>query len=1125
MESGPIRTKLIAVPVAALLVLGAVPTLFVVAPQHALTAAIMAWALALAMALGAYVSASKVSRRIRALHESLAPVADPNAASAPGTDELDALGESVRRALRFGEERESALHRSAEFLRFAQCAGGFGIFDLDLASGDIEATPLFFDIIGIPSHGVLFHRDDWLATVHGEDFEGVVHALSHAISSGLNFDAEYRSRTLDGSVRWLASRGEIARGADGAPARLIGTITDVTARKRLEESLQQKAESLSIAQTVAGIATMDLDLARQRWICSDNFYELVGLPAGLTLGDWDTRLRNIHPDDLERVHRAPLETTRERPTYRCAYRLKLADGRERWMGEKADVAFSADGKPVRITGALMDITQLKLAEAALTSTEKRLARTMRGTRDGVWEFDVAAGQFWFGPRFEELLGFGADELPRSLETFKRLIHPEHRDEALVAMDAHLVDDQPYDVEVRMQHKQGHYEWVRLRGQAERDSRDKPVWLAGSMQVVTDRKLAEQAALDAKLAAEAANRAKSTFLANVSHEIRTPMNGVIGMSQILAETRLDPTQREYVDIILGSAKSLLSLINDVLDISKIDAGHLELESVDFDLRDTVYDTAAASALQAAVKGIELVINIDAEVPVLTRGDPVRLGQIIMNLVGNAVKFTHEGHVLLHVSCSSAADGAALLKIEVTDTGIGIPADRLDRLFKSFSQVDSSTTRHYGGTGLGLSIVKRLTDILGGGVGVDSEPGRGSRFWVTLPVPAARQECEPSRLGAGRRVLVVDDLEVCRKGLATKLKLFGFEPVAVGGVDEALARLAAGESFDLVLADELMPGKGALDLLAALRTDPRHAKLPFVMLSLFGADYAAFASLPQRPDAMGLKPISAYKLATLLDHAFSGEASAAPSAAAPALPAASLRGYRILLVEDNPVNQRVAQRLLEKMAASVTVANNGTEALERFAEAPFDAVLMDCQMPVMDGFTAATRIRESEAQRGTGKRVPIIALTANVMNEDREQCLAAGMDAHLGKPIVPSQLIDCLERHLSGNKTVSDVDLKALHELTGGDADFERELIETFVASGDKCLEDIVAALRADDYDTVGKRAHTLKGASANIHAPRLSAAASHLESAARAKSLREIDGLVRELKENLRAVNAQLRAAG
>jgi two-component system sensor histidine kinase/response regulator len=571
---------------------------------------------------------------------------------------------------------------------------------------------------------------------------------------------------------------------------------------------------------------------------------------------------------------------------------------------------------------------------------------------------------------------------------------------------------------------GSVRWVASRGEIARGADGEPARLIGTITDVTVRKqleeslkqkadslsVAEQAALDAKLAAEAASRAKSTFLANVSHEIRTPMNGVIGMSQILAETRLDPTQREYVDIILGSAKSLLSLINDVLDISKIDAGHLELEDVDFDLRDVVYDTAAASALQAAVKGIELVINIDWDAPVLSRGDPVRLGQIIMNLVGNAVKFTHEGYVLLHVSGTSGARGIKLLKLEVSDTGIGIPADRLDRLFKSFSQVDSSTTRHYGGTGLGLSIVKSLVDTMGGEVGVTSEPGQGSRFWVTLPVPAAREEHEPSPLGAGRRVLVVDDLEVCRASLRTKLELFSFEPVTVGSVDEALARLEAGESFDIVLADELMPAKGGLDLLAALRADPRHAKLPFVMLSLFGADHTAIASLPQPPDAMGLKPIRAYKLATLLDHAHSGDALQAPSTAAPAYPAASLRGYRILLVEDNPVNQRVAQRLLEKMAADVTLANNGAEALERFAEGSFDAVLMDCQMPVMDGFTAAARIREAEDRSGTGKRVPIIALTANVMNEDREKCLAAGMDAHLGKPIVPSQLADCLERHL-------------------------------------------------------------------------------------------------------------------
>ncbi len=1125
MRSGSIRSKMIAVRAAALVIAVVLGAVLLAAPRHAMAVGLFACGLSIAIAVGALVRAIHLARRVGALRESLAPLVDPSTPPASGSDELGALTEGVRRALRFGQERESELHRSAEFLRFAQCAGGFGIFDLDLTSAEIEATPLFFEIVGLPSHGLSFHRDDWLATVHGEDFEAVVQALSHAIGSGLNFDAEYRTLSSDGSVRWIASRGEIARDANGEPARLIGTITDVTARRRLEESLKQKADSLSIAQAVAGIATMDLDIARrQRWICSDNFHELMGLSAAVPLGDWESRLRHVHPNDLERIRRAPLETTPGRPTYRCAYRLELGDGRERWMGEKADVTYGADGKAVRITGALMDITELKRAEAALTSTEKRLARTMRGTRDGVWEFDVAAGQFWFGPRFEELLGLDAGALARSREAFERLIHPQDRAAATAAMDDHLAHDRLFDVEVRMQHRHGHYEWVRLRAQAERDGHDKPVWLAGSLQLITDRKMAEQTALDAKLAAEAANRAKSNFLANVSHEIRTPMNGVIGMSQILAETRLDPTQREYVDIILGSAQSLLSLINDVLDLSKIDAGHLELESVDYDLRDVVYDTAAASALQAAVKGIELVINIDADVPVLSRGDPVRVGQIIMNLIGNAVKFPHEGHVLLHVSSDRGHDGLTFVRIEVSDTGIGIPADRLDRLFKSFSQVDASTTRNYGGTGLGLSIVKRLTESMSGEVGVASEAGKGSRFWVRLPVPAPRSQGAPSGIGGGKKVLVVDDLAVCREGLATKLRLFGFEPVTVGSVDEALARLDSVEGFDLVLADELMPSKGGLDLLAALKANPRHAKLPFVMLSLLGADPAALANLGHPPDAVALKPIRAYKLAVLVDQALCGRTQEAASAVVAATPTARLRGYRILLAEDNPVNQRVAQRLLQKMAADVIIANNGAEALERVAEGGLDAVLMDCQMPGMDGFTAAARIRAIEAQSGTPRRLPIIALTANVMSEDRERCLAAGMDAHLGKPIVPSQLADCLERYL-GKKSLHELDLSALHDITGGDAEFERELIETFVASGDRCLADIVEAMESSDYETLGRRAHALKGASANIYAHRLSAVAANLESAARSKSIREIDGLVRQVKENLRSVSEQLRKVG
>jgi CheY-like chemotaxis protein/anti-sigma regulatory factor (Ser/Thr protein kinase) len=520
---------------------------------------------------------------------------------------------------------------------------------------------------------------------------------------------------------------------------------------------------------------------------------------------------------------------------------------------------------------------------------------------------------------------------------------------------------------------------------------------------------------------------------------------------------------------------------------------------------------------------LIVDIDSEMPMLVRGDPGRLRQIIVNLLGNAIKFTHEGHVVLHADGTVDAQGRATLRIEVTDTGIGIPADRQDRLFKSFSQIDSSTTRHYGGSGLGLSIVKRLAELMGGAVGVRSEPGRGSSFWVTMGVDSLQKLPHREPVGLSRRILIVDDIPASRHSLAKKLQLSRFETVAVGGVDEALEQLAQDPAFDLVLADELMPVMGGLDLLAALRADPRLARLPFILLSLFGAEHDAM-SHACRPDAIGLKPIRAPALTSLIDQVLTGNMTRKTPLPPTMGINPTLKGQRILLVEDNPVNQRVAQHLLQKLAADVTLANNGADALQRLTESPYDAVLMDCQMPVMDGFTATRRIRESERQRDDGKRLPIIALTANVMSEDRENCIAAGMDAHLSKPIEPAQLIDCLSRYLKPHDDRPPVDMNALRELTGGDIEFERELVDTFVSSGDRCLADIASALHTRDFDTIGKRAHALKGASANIHAQALAAAASTLEHAARRNSVDQIDGLVRELREKLQAVNAELRTA-
>ncbi len=1021
-------------------------------------------------------------------------------------------------------EPDPQFRRSSDFLEFAQAAGGFGVFDLDLLSGEISGTPLFFELIGLESRRLTLAREDWVATIHPEDLEAVALALGAAIDTGTKYHCEYRALLLNGEVRWLSSRAQVMCDAEGSPIRAIGTLSDITERKQLEEQLRHATDSLNIAQAAAGLATFDFNFARNERICSDNFHALLGIPPSTKLDDLNFLLSRVHPDDVGRSRKAPLETTDEESSYRCEYRVLLDAGGERWIGEKATVTRNDAGEIVRITGAIVDISDLKRAEAALDSSQQRLERAIRGTQDGLWEIDLVTDAPWFGMRFEEMFGYSVGDLSASRQRFQALMHPEDREKVRTTMANHLEHDAVFDVEFRVLHKAGHYEWARSRAQVDRAPDGTPLRLAGSTQLITDRKLAEQATLDAKLAAEAANRAKSNFLANLSHEIRTPMNGVTGMAQILSESSLDDTQRECVDIIQGSAKALLSLINDVLDLSKIEADRLELENVDFDFRDMVYETVAAMALQSAVKGLELIVNVGIDVPVIIRGDPGRLRQIVMNLIGNAIKFTHEGHVVLDATGTVDDDHRLTLRIEVTDTGIGIPADRLDRLFKTFSQIDSSTTRHYGGSGLGLSIVKRLAELMDGDVGVRSIPGQGSSFWATVTVEAVVEQTQREPVGLGRRILIVDDLPVSRRSLARKLNLARFDTVSVGGVDEALRQLAKDPSFDLVLADELMPVKGGLDLLGEMRADPRYAATPFILMSLFGAEHSP-ADWKERPDAVALKPTRAAVLATLVSQVITGDVpdKARLASARDATP--TFRGRRLLLVEDNPVNQHVAKRLLQRLAADVTIANNGAEALERLAESAFDAVLMDCQMPLMDGFTATRRIRESERQSGQAKRLPIIALTANVMSSDRDNCIAAGMDAHLGKPIEPAQLIDCLSRYLKPDAARPEVDMGALREITGGDAEFERDLVATFVSSGDRCLAEIVSALKVSDLDTIGKRAHALKGASANIYAAGLAAAASSLESAARANSVGEMDGLVRELTQKLQAVNAELRKAG
>ncbi|MEW6635442.1 MAG: PAS domain S-box protein [Actinomycetota bacterium] len=999
------------------------------------------------------------------------------------------LEERVRERTAELEAAVAGLRESEERYAMVVAGSNDGIWDWDIRTGEMYWNDRLFEMLGLTPGSLTPTVDTITDLTHPEDRDAVFEGLSAYVERGEERDLEFRVRDSGGEYRILRARGKIQRDDRGEPIRIAGFMRDITWRRRREEAQHFLAGATELLSSSLDYRSTLSNVAR------------LAVPA---LADWCA----VYVTGEDAARFATVE-------HRDPDKLQLAQELEERYPADPDAPYGVPN--VLRTGEpefYPEITDEMLRAGAVDEEHFNLLRRIgfssviiaplcaRGRTIGAITLASAESR----RRYRE------EDLELALEVARRA--------ALAVDNAHLYEESRAlneGLELRVRERTAQLRSVVAELEAARD------------------------------AAQAASRAKSEFLATMSHEIRTPMNGVIGMTGLLMDTNLTDEQRDYAETVRASAESLLGIINDILDFSKIEAGKLDLEVVDFSLQAAVEETLALFAERARAKGLELASFVEPGTPSGLRGDPGRLAQVLTNLVGNAVKFTERGEVVVRAGLVEDDGEGVLLRFSVSDTGIGITEHQRSRLFEPFSQADPSTTRRYGGTGLGLAISRQLVELMGGEIGVESEPGEGSTFWFTARFLKGLHRAAPAEEPAaglrGRRVLVVDDNATNREILCRQLASWGLAPTAEKSAEEGLEALRSaverGEPYELAIVDMRMPEMDGVDLARVAKGEPALAGTRLLLLTS--------VSLHERADevrrvgfsAVLTKPVRQSRLYEAVISVL-GPPEEEPAPGQDGREDAAKReaggGLRVLVAEDNAVNQRVAVKMLENLGYRVDVAANGLEAVEAVFRRSYAAVLMDVQMPEMDGLSATAEIRRRE--KTPGRRLPIIAMTANAMAGDREQALEAGMDDYLPKPVRREDLKAVMERWASPERDAPDGDpdepdlradepvdedvIRGLREL--GDEGLFGELANLFCEGASSGLVLLRDAAARDDARSLERAAHDLLGSSGNMGARRMAAICEEIRQAAGSGDLSRAALLIEDLEGEYGRVREALRAA-